>query len=77
MGSGTKAGRLAYRRHAIEQVHEEATRELGCGQYQGRLWPGVHRHTVTVTLAYGFLVWLERRRHTRQGRPRAPFSPLG
>jgi SRSO17 transposase len=69
---------LAHRRHAIEQFHEEAKGELGWDQYQGRLWPGFHRHTVTVMLAYSFLVWLERRerrRHTRQGRPRGHFPP--
>jgi SRSO17 transposase len=69
---------LAHRRHAIEQFHEEAKGELGWDQYQGRLWPGFHRHAVTVMLAYSFLVWLElreRRRHRRQGRPRDPFSP--
>jgi SRSO17 transposase len=68
----------AHRRHAIEQFHEEAKGELGWDQYQGRLWRGFHRHTVTVMLAYSFLVWLERRqrsRHTRQGRPRDPFPP--
>jgi SRSO17 transposase len=69
---------LAHRRHAIEQFHEEAKGELGWDQYQGRLWPGFHRHAVTVMLAYSFLVWLERRQrhsHTRQGRSRDPFSP--
>jgi SRSO17 transposase len=69
---------LAHRRHAIEQFHEEAKGELGWDQYQGRLWPGFHRHAVTVMLAYSFLVWLEqrqRRHHTRQGRRRGPFPP--
>jgi SRSO17 transposase len=69
---------LAHRRHAIEQCHEEATGELGWDQYQGRLWPGFHRHAVTVMLAYSFLLWLEvreRRRHQREGRRRDPFSP--
>jgi SRSO17 transposase len=68
---------LAHRRHAIEQFHEEAKGELGWDQYQGRLWPGFHRHAITVMLAYSFLVWLERRqrrRHQREGR-RDPFSP--
>jgi SRSO17 transposase len=68
----------AHRRHAIEQFHEEAKGELGWDQYQGRLWPGFHRHTVTVMLAYSFLVWLERRqrrRHQREGRRRDPFPP--
>jgi SRSO17 transposase len=73
----TLAG-YAHRRHAIEQFHEEAKGELGWDQYQGRLWPGVHRHAVTVMLAYSFLVWLElrqRRHHQREGRRRDPFSP--
>jgi SRSO17 transposase len=68
----------AHRRHAIEQFHEEAKGELGWDQYQGRLWPGFHRHAVTVMLAYSLLVWLERRqrRHQQQeGRRRDPFSP--
>jgi SRSO17 transposase len=68
----------AHRRYAVEQFHEEAKRELGWDQYQGRLWPGFHRHAVTVMLAYSFLVWLELRQRGRQrqrGRPRDPFSP--
>ena len=51
----------AHRRYAVEQFHEEAKGELGWDQYQGRLWPGFHRHAVTVMLAYSFLVWLELR----------------
>jgi len=68
----------AHRRHAIERLHEEAKGELGWDQYQGRLWPGFHRHAVTVMLAYSFLVCLElrqRQRVRRRGRPREPFSP--
>jgi SRSO17 transposase len=68
----------AHRRHAIEQFHEEAKGELGWDQYQGRLWPGFHRHAVTVMLALSFLLWLElreRENHSKRGRPRDPFSP--
>jgi SRSO17 transposase len=68
----------AHRRHAIAQLHEEAKGELGWDQYQGRLWPGFHRHAVTVMLAYSLLVWLERPQrphHTTQGRRCDPFSP--
>jgi SRSO17 transposase len=68
----------AHRRHAIEQFHEEAKGELGWDHYQGRVWPGFHRHAVTVMLAYSFLVWLELRQRRivrRRGRPREPFSP--
>jgi SRSO17 transposase len=68
----------AHRRYAVEQFHEEAKGELGWDHYQGRLWPGFHRHAVTVMLAYSFLVWLDlraRHRQGRRGRPRDPFSP--
>ena len=68
----------AHRRHGIEQFHEEAKGELGWDQYQGRLWPGFHRHAVTVMLALSFLLWQElrqRQNHLRKGRPRDPFSP--
>jgi SRSO17 transposase len=68
----------AHRRYAVEQFHEEAKGEVGGDQYQGGLWPGFHRHAVTVMLAYSFLVWLElqqRRSPPRRGRPRDPFSP--
>jgi SRSO17 transposase len=68
----------AHRRHAIEQFHEEAKEELGWDQYQGRLWPGFHRHAVTVMLAMSFLTCLElqhRHRQSKPGRPRDPFSP--
>jgi SRSO17 transposase len=68
----------AHRRYAVEQFHEEAKGERGWDQYQGRLWPGFHRHAVTAMLAYSFLVWLElrqRRGPRGRGRPRDPFSP--
>jgi SRSO17 transposase len=68
----------AHRRHAIEQFHEEAKEEVGWDQYQGRLWPGFHRHAVAVMLAMSFLTCLElqhRRGQAKRGRPRDPFSP--
>lgn len=68
----------AHRRHWVEQYHEEAKGELGWDQFQGRLWPGFHRHAVTVMLSYSFLVWLEWRSRQNQcspGRPRGSFSP--
>jgi SRSO17 transposase len=68
----------AHRRYAVEQFHEEAKGEVGWDQYQGRLWPGFHRHAVMVMLAFSFLVWLElrqRRGPRGRGRPRDPFSP--
>jgi SRSO17 transposase len=67
----------AHRRHWVEQFHEEAKGELGWDQYQGRLWPGFHRHAAAVMLAYSFLVWRDwqQRQCPRSGRPRPAFSP--
>ena len=68
----------AHRRHASEQVHEQAKEERGWDQYQGRLWPGFHRHAAAVMLAMSFLTCLElqhRHRQAKRGRPRDPFSP--
>ena len=66
----------AHRRHWVEQYHEDAKGLLGWDQYQGRLWPGFHRHAVSVMLAYSFLVWQEwqqRQERARSGRPRRLF----
>jgi SRSO17 transposase len=68
----------AHRRYGVEQFHEEAKGLLGWDQYQGRLWPGFHRNSVLVLLAYSFLVqqeWAQRQRVSRRGRKRRPFSP--
>jgi len=68
----------AHRRHWVEQYHEEAKGELGWDQYQGRLWPGFHRHAVLVMLSDSFLVWLEwheRQQRRLRGRQRGAFSP--
>jgi SRSO17 transposase len=68
----------AHRRYGVEKFHEEAKTLLGWDQYQGRLWPGFHRNSVLVMLAYSFLVkqeWEQRQQVTLRGRPRRAFSP--
>ena len=68
----------AHRRHWVEQYHQEAKGLLGWDQYQGRLWPGFHRHAVSVMLAYSFLVrreWQQRQTRRRPGRRRRARSP--
>jgi SRSO17 transposase len=70
--------KYAHCRHAIEPFHEEAKGELGWDQYQGRWWPGFHRHAVSTMLVYSFLLWQalrHRQNHPKRGRPRDPFSP--
>jgi SRSO17 transposase len=68
----------AHRRFAVEQFHQESKGLLGWDQYQGRLWPGFHRNSVLVMLAYSFLVkqeWQQRQQVGRRGPKRRPFSP--
>jgi hypothetical protein len=66
----------AHRRDAVEPFPEEANGEVGWDHYQGRLWPGFHRHAVTVRLADSLLVWLALRRRRRpRGRGRPMTSP--
>ena len=68
----------AHRRHWVEQYHEEAKKERGWDQSQGRRWDGFHRLAITVMLSYSFLVWLEwleREQRPLSGRLRTAFSP--
>jgi SRSO17 transposase len=47
--------RLAHQRWAIEQQYQELKDELGLDHFEGRSWPGWHRHVALTAVAYTFL----------------------
>jgi SRSO17 transposase len=63
--------RLAHQRWAIEQQYQELKDELGLDHFEGRSFPGWHRHVVLTAVAYAWLQH-ERRRH----RARLPTLPM-
>jgi len=62
---------LAHQRWAIEQQYQELKDELGLDHFEGRSFPGWHRHVVLTALAYA---WLQHER--RRSRARRPTLPM-
>lgn len=62
---------LAHQRWAIEQQYQELKDELGLDHFEGRSFPGWHRHVVLTALAYS---WLQQER--RRIGVRLPTLPV-
>jgi SRSO17 transposase len=64
--------RLTHQRWAIEQQYQELKTELGLDHFEGRSYPGWHRHVALAAIAYAFL----QQERLRRGRSDLTFPKV-
>jgi len=71
--------RAARSRWVCEQAHQQMKNELGLDHFEGRSWPGLHRHALMTMISMAFLQHLRLRARkknargtARRRRPRCP-----
>jgi SRSO17 transposase len=60
-----KLAAIVKARWICEQAHQQLKEELGLDHFEGRSWPGLHRHALMTMIAYAFL---QHRRLAQAGR---------